>query len=192
MVHFLYMKKYLLITSALCLTLLGAGCSKEAAKPAATVIPPDPTNGHLIKGTSYTTVYFLGADGKRYVFPNDQTYLSWFKSYSYVKQLSDEELMKAPLGGNVTYRPGSRLLKITTAPSVYAVAKGGMLRQIETEQLAEQLYGKDWRSKVDDLPDQFFGNYKQGDPIRTSNDHSPQDLEKDVVSIDQDKGLVAM
>lgn len=173
------MKKLLSGASIVCLLLLGAGCSK----------PADPTNGHLIKGKSFTTVYYLGQDNKRYVFPNDKTYLSWFDTFSYVKQISDEELMKYSLGGNVTYKPGSRLIKIETSPQVYVVTRGGVRRAIASEEVAVQLYGQDWKTRVDDMPDSFFTNYTDGPTIMSRNDFSPTDEEKNTTTIDQDKGL---
>ncbi len=184
------MKKLLLLSSILFLALAGAGCSKTAS-PSAPAKVPDPTNGHLIKGTSYTTVYYLGSDGKRYVFPNDKTYLSWFNTFSYVKQIADAELMKTSLGGNVTYKPGVRLIKIDTDPKVYVITRGGVLRWLKTEEVAEQLYGKDWRTQVDDMPDAFFTNYKEGQPIVTFNDFSLNNERQNTTSIDQDKGLMA-
>ncbi len=174
--------------SVFCVALVGAGCSKapfDIGKPA------DPTKGHLIKGTSYTTVYFLGADGKRYVFPTDKTYLSWFDTFEHVKQIADDELIKTPLGGNVTYKPGSRLVKIETDPKVYLVTKGGTLRWLETEELAEQYYGADWRKQVDDVPDAFFTNYSQGPSIPNRQAFSLDDERKNTTTIDNDKGLKA-
>lgn len=182
------MKKFFLLSAILCLALAGAGCAKKPT-PVAPAKPVDPTHGHLIKGTSYTTVYFLGADGKRYVFPNEKTYLSWFNTFSYVKQIADAELMKTSLGGNVTYKPGTRLIKIETDPKVYVVTRGGVIRWLKTEDVAEQLYGKDWTKRVDDMPDAFFTNYKDGQPIESFNDFSPTAEEQNTTSIDQDKAL---
>src|SRR5690349_9908429 len=34
--------------------------------------------GSLIKGTTLSTVYYLGSDGSRYAFPNEKTYFSWY------------------------------------------------------------------------------------------------------------------
>lgn len=111
------------------------------------------------------TVYYCGQDGKRYVFPNAKTYASWFSNFSSVKMLGDDVLAQIPIGGNVTYRPGVRLLKIQTDPRVYAVAPDGTLRWITSEALAMKYYGSDWNKKVDDLPDAFFQNYRLGSDI---------------------------
>lgn len=182
------MKKILLITSAFCLLLTGAGCSRDSSKTI-TSNEPDPTNGHLLRGATITTVYYLGSDGKRYVFPNEKTYNTWFKTFAYVRRIPDEDLSKNPLGGNVTYKPGSRLIKIESDPRVYAVAHGGILREITSEDVAEQLFGKKWRALVDDLPDPFFTNYTLGQPIASVKDFSSEKEKANALSIDQDKEL---
>jgi hypothetical protein len=42
--------------------------------------------GDLIKIDGYAPVYYL-SDGKRYVFPNESTYFSWYSDFSGVKTL---------------------------------------------------------------------------------------------------------
>ena len=121
--------------------------------------------GSLIKTVNNSSVYYCGADGKRYVFPNLQTYSTWYKDFSNVKTIASEDLAKIMLGGNVTYRPGVKLVKITTDPRVYAVDLHGTLRLLITPQIAEKYYGVDWTKKVEDVPDVFFFNYKVGNSI---------------------------
>jgi hypothetical protein len=83
-----------------------------------------------------------------------------------VAVLTDAQLAAVPLGKNVTYRPGVRLVKIVSDPKVYAVATNGELRWIPDEWTAKALYGADWSKKVDDVPDAFFGNdYHIGEPV---------------------------
>ncbi|MDZ4229893.1 MAG: hypothetical protein U1C53_02025, partial [Candidatus Veblenbacteria bacterium] len=116
---------------------------------------------------STDTVYYCGADGKRYVFPNQRIYLSWYENFSGVVQVTDEVLATIPLGGNATYRPGVRMVKLQTDPKVYAVDKGGVLRHVTTPEVAASMYGAKWNTYVDDLSDAFFVNYRLGDPITT-------------------------
>lgn len=145
--------------------------------------------GQLIKG-SLDTVYYYGTDEKRYVFPTERTYKSWYgEDWSGVVTIPDDELMSIPLGGNVTYKPGAKLLKITTDPRVYAVGEGGTLRWIETEALAVELYGEDWADNVDDLPDPFFINYKMGSHITSASDFNPSGEKAAATDIWKDKGL---
>ncbi len=115
--------------------------------------------GDLIKMDGLSSIYYLGADGKRYVFPNETTYFSWYSDFSSVVTVSQSELESYPLGKNVTIRPGTYLVKITTDPKVYAVEPGGVLVWIPDEETAKTLYGEDWAKKVVDVPDAFFTNY---------------------------------
>src|SRR5690606_15662782 len=104
-------------------------------------------------------VYYVGANGKRYVFPNEKTYKTWWSGFSAVKTITDAELASVAIGGNVTYRPGARLVKITTDPKVYLVGAAAELHPISDEGTAMDLFGSTWAQKVDDVPDAFFTNY---------------------------------
>ncbi|EKD33311.1 MAG: hypothetical protein ACD_76C00046G0002 [uncultured bacterium] len=112
----------------------------------------------LIKGEG-SSVYYLSSDGKRYIFPNEKIYFSWFSDFSGVTKLTNSDLAKIPLGKNITYRPGTRLVKLASVPKVYAVETGGILRWIPSETVAYNLYGGDWAKKVDDMSDSFFSDY---------------------------------
>ena len=46
----------------------------------------------------------MGMDGKRYVFPNEATYRSWYSDFSTVQTITDKEPAQITIGGNVTYR----------------------------------------------------------------------------------------
>lgn len=118
----------------------------------------------LIKMNGLSTVYYL-KDAKRYVFPNEKTFLTWYRNFSSVMTISQSELESYPLGGNVTYRPGVQLVKITTDPKVYAVGYNRTLHSIVSEQNAINLWGSNWASMVQDVPDSFFTNYVVGAPL---------------------------
>lgn len=118
--------------------------------------------GDLIKMDGLSSVYFLGGDGKRYVFPNEATYFSWYDDFSGVVTIPQSELESYPLGANVTMRPGTKLVKITTDPKVYAVTPGGVLKHVPDEATAQALWGENWAQRVVDVPDAFFTNYTIG------------------------------
>lgn len=134
--------------------------------------------GDLIRGTTFSAVYYVGEDGFRYVFPNEKTYKTWYSDadgnadFSTVKTLSDADLATMQMGGNVTYHPGSRMVKINSDPKTYFVTHGGVLRWVSTEADAIAMYGADWNTKIDDVPDGFFGNYTVGDVVDLSSDTS--------------------
>lgn len=124
--------------------------------------------GSLIKMSGNPAVYYLGSNMKRYVFPNQKAYNTWYADFSKVVTVSQSELESYPIGGNVTYRAGTRLGKITTDPKVYAVEPMGVLRWITSEQIAMDLFGSNWNQRVDDIPDPFFVNYTVGSDLNSS------------------------
>lgn len=147
-------------------------------------------SGDLIRGTSFSAVYYMGADGFRYVFPNDKTYFTWYSDFDDVKFLTDAELAKIQMGGNVTYKPGSKMIKINTDPSVYFVTDGGVIRPIDSEATATLMYGSSWNTKIDDVPDGFFSNYTvSDDEIGTSDADIVNSSFSD--TINEDKSLTA-
>lgn len=119
--------------------------------------------GSLVRG-SLPAVYFVDAKN-RYAFPNEAIYFSWFADFSSVATVTDAELARYQLVGNITYRPGTRLVKLTNDPRVYAVEAGGILHWLTTESVAAAVFGSDWNKRVDDLPDSFFPSYALGDPF---------------------------
>ncbi len=145
-----------------------------------------PATGSLVKASG-PAVYYYANDAKRYVFPNEGTYKSWFTSFDAVKTITDADLALMPIGGNVTYRPGIRMLKVQTDPKVYAVERGGTLRWVTTSQLAESLYGQFWNTFIDDVSDAFFVNYTIGEPIDAVGEYTPSKAAGDVTTIDADK-----
>lgn len=125
--------------------------------------------GDLVKLANEPAVYLVGSDGKRYVFPNESVYYSWYKAsdFNNVKIISASEMASLPIGGNITIRPGTKLVKITTDPKVYAITDSG-LRWVSSEAIALELYGPDWAKRVVDVSDAFWVNYSFGEPISSA------------------------
>ncbi len=159
------------------------------AAQAATVTPDDLSAGDLIRGESFSAVYYYGEDGLRYVFPNDKTYFTWYDDFDDVKWLTDSDMSSIQIGGNVTYKPGVKMIKIQSDPTVYAIGAGGTLRAIDSEEVAIELYGSNWSSLVDDVPDGFFPNYTHGSDLEFASQFDPDVEVTDAQSIDDDKGL---
>src|SRR3989338_1323665 len=148
------------------------------------------TSGTLIKGTTFPAVYYCGANGKRYVIKKEKTYNTWYSDFSTVITISDADLGSISIGGNVTYKPGVRMVKVTTMPNASAVAAGGTLRWVKSEALASAYYGANWNQMIDDVPDAFFTNYKFGADIDDTSDYNPSGEQAAALSINVDKGLV--
>ncbi len=147
------------------------------------------TQGKVIKGKNISTLYYVGDNGKRYVFPNAKIYFSWFGNFNEVVEVEQEELYDYPLGGNVRYKPGVVLVKIQTNPKVYAVGNNGKLRWVKTEKLAKHLYGSNWNLLIDDVPDSFFTNYEIDDPIDEESDFDPEEEEEENPTINHNLGF---
>jgi hypothetical protein len=122
--------------------------------------------GDLVKVNGASAVYYIGNDSRLYVFPNEDVYKSWYSDFSSVITISATELnaFGAPKA-NITMRPGTKLVKrpVPTAPEVYAVEPGGVLRWIDSEATAKTLYGDNWAKRVVDVADSFFTNYSADD-----------------------------
>lgn len=119
----------------------------------------------LIKSESSKAVYYCATNRKRYVFPSDKVFFTWYNDFDDVITITDAELAAVALGGNVTYKPGTQLIKITTDPKVYAVDRGGVLRWMTSPEVAKTLYGENWADLVHDVSDAYFINYVIGEPI---------------------------
>lgn len=107
-----------------------------------------------------STVYYIGADGRRHAFPNAKVYFTWFSDYSGVRVILPRQIANIPLGPNLTYRPGVRLVKFVTDAHVYAVDTQRRLRWVTSERAAQELYGTNWNQNVDDISDAFYMDYR--------------------------------
>ncbi|MFC1787684.1 hypothetical protein ACFLZY_00485 [Patescibacteria group bacterium] len=153
---------------------------REEAIEEPVIEEPDPdviTRGSLIKlpddgdpQTQYdSAVYVVGADEKRHAFPSEDVFFSWFENFDTIQEVDPITIASYQLGPNVTMRPGTFLIKVTTDPNVYAVGPGGTLHWITAEQNAILLYGENWADRVRDVSDVFFNNYQVGQVITSLN-----------------------
>jgi hypothetical protein len=170
------MRKYTLILAVI-FALIGflPTQSVQAAKP-----------GDLIKNGT-PTIYFLAEDGKRYAFPDEATYKSWYKDWSQVRVTSEKEVNSYSFGGVVTVRPGERPVKFKSSSRVYGVSKGGQLRWIRHGWLTEVIYGKDWYKKLIVLPDERFADYSLGADVTDRGQYWWKVERDSVASISEDR-----
>ncbi|MFH1867210.1 MAG: hypothetical protein ABIJ81_03985 [Patescibacteria group bacterium] len=153
-------KKFTFVTVAIMMVLWSIGGALVPIEAEAA------SAGDLIKLADSSAVYYY--DGtKRYVFPNEKTYKSWYADFSGVVTVSQTEMEGIDFGGNITIRPGTWLVKVTTIPKVYAVEPGGILRWVDSEARAIALYGANWNTMIVDVPDPFWVNYSTGADITT-------------------------
>ena len=110
-------------------------------------------------------VYYLGDDGRRHPFADARVYASWYAEKVQTHVIPAEQLARIPLGGTITYKPGTRLIKFEVDPKVYDMDANGWLRWIKTPASAIRMYGENWQQRIDVVSDAFFINYIFGQDI---------------------------
>ncbi|MCX6743830.1 MAG: hypothetical protein NT116_06405 [Candidatus Parcubacteria bacterium] len=148
---------------------------------------PNNDEYYKVKRSEKNDLYYYAADSKRYVFPTIDVYRSWYGDFiiENLKIADLQTLYQTPLGGNVTFRPGT-LMKTPSIPSIYLVIKNGLIRPFASEQLVTELYGNDWNKQVYELPEYYFSQYQVGEPIKALNEVPKIPSQ---ININQDKGL---
>ncbi len=137
------------------------------------------------KSDSCHSVYYYGEDGKRHAFTSEAVYRSWYgSSYAEVVTISVTQMHAMLIGENVTMRPGTSLVKFMGSSTVYAVAKGGVLRPIVNEAVAKAIYGSRWTTYIVELPGSVKNDYSYGEKIDSSSDYSKSQAFYSVSSID--------
>ncbi|MEK7481325.1 MAG: hypothetical protein AAB633_01085 [Patescibacteria group bacterium] len=138
--------------------------------------PPGPTPGGkagLVEGDLFMsasagkggTVYYY-ANNKKYPFPNEKVYLSWYPDFKSVtiKKINAVDVGDIAWGTNVRYRPGTRMIKVPDDQKVYAVTLGGKVCWVKNEDVAKKFYGPTWNKKIDDLLASLFVGTYRNDP----------------------------
>jgi photosystem II stability/assembly factor-like uncharacterized protein len=155
---------------------------------------PEVEMGNLVKTTCSEdastndpcrAVYYYADDGARHAFTNEKVFYTWFEDFDAVVEISAELMASITLGSNVTYHPGTKMVKFQTVRTVYAVEQGGVLRAIASEEMAEALYGEDWNQQIDDIADVFLGNYSFGEEIASEEDYDVDNVSASVTSLDE-------
>lgn len=133
-----------------------------------------PTDKPVEADHSCKAVYYIGNDGKRHAFPNGDVFFTWYVNFDAVITVDPAIMSSYMLGKNVTYRGGVKMVKFTSSPKVYAVARGGVLRGISSEEVAKAYYGDTWNKKIADISDAFFTNYTFGADISAQGEYNPE------------------
>lgn len=120
--------------------------------------------GDLFKVPGVSTVYVLNQNRERLYYPNSPVFQSWHDSRTTVIHEINPTCVDqypiprvAPYG--VNFLPGT-LIKIPSSARVYAIAKGGVLYQIPSEQVAASIFGSQWTQRVKDVSEVFWQNYR--------------------------------
>lgn len=140
-----------------------------------------PLPGSILKGETLNCLYWFGSDGNRYTIQNEDILRTWFPESApqpVIYQITDSVLASIPLGGNILYRAGSRLIKIKSDPKIYVVGNEGSIHWIESENTIEQIFGFHWRDLLVIIPDALFVDYYVGQTIESAADFDPQEVKR--------------
>lgn len=119
--------------------------------------------GDLLTSPDLGTIYYLNEDSERVVFPDEQTFLSWYENFDDVKFISRDKLEAFPLSGrNATIRPGTFLVTIESSPQVWVISYPNGLHWLKGgEELVINLFGEEWQDRLVDVPEYYIANYQQ-------------------------------
>jgi hypothetical protein len=141
-----------------------------------------PLSGMLIKG-SQPMVYYYGSDAKRYVFPTRTELVSWYDWHEEdptikrpdicrnVREFPDDVLATVPIGGNVTVRPGTYLVRNASGSEVLVVGRYQLLHRTD-EGVLHKLF-PNAIDRVYTVADAFFVNYGGGLNITNASQYDP-------------------
>ncbi|MCD4760350.1 hypothetical protein K8R42_00445, partial [bacterium] len=127
----------------------------------------------LIKLKKSSAVYEISSDGKKYVYPDKKTYDTWHDDFSQVEEVELDELDKYEDGGTITIQPGVRLITHQNTAKIYAVGDKGKIMHVPSEEVAQELFGEDWVTKVDDVDPGIFSTAYQNTGQEIAADNLP-------------------
>jgi hypothetical protein len=133
---------------------------------AATVADGSLVRTNVKSATGGYAVYLI-QNGKRYLFPSQNVYKSWYMNslgnadFSKVQVISETDMYGYTFGGNVVYRPATKLVTFYE-PNVYAVEPNGTIRSVGTAANAAALYGANWTNLIEDIDPSLRTNYTVG------------------------------
>lgn len=162
----------------------------NTALAAGTVVKPKCQNYEPKTGTCQS-VYYVGKSGMLHAFPSESVYKSWYASFSNVVEIETSTFNSQTIGANVTYRPGTALVKFSASKTVYAVDVNQTLRPIMNEAAAKAIYGSRWNSYVVTIPTSQRNDYTIGSKIYSSADYSKSQAYHAVKTIDANWSVIA-
>lgn len=136
---------------------------------------PEVDAGDWIKVPGNSAVYYVNNSMERMYVPNGEVWETWNGSdYSMVKTIPASCIDNYPSGGGLNYAPGSRLVKTTVSPSVFAIGTGNLKHKLSDPDVAAALYGANWESLLRIIPDVFDANYGIGAALSSAVPHNGQ------------------
>lgn len=130
-------------------------------------------NIFLAKGSG-SAVYLIRGNvinktivGERNVFLSQQIYKTWFPDFKEVRLFRDEAIANTVTHGPMLPAPGT-LVKQSADVRVYVTTLGRLLRPLENEAVATQMFGVRWNQKIFDVDEFTFFQYQVGPMVRAA------------------------
>ena len=102
--------------------------------------------------------------GERLVFPSAALYHTYFLNFVPIRHFTDDAIENTIARGEMLPAPGT-LIKQPGSPQVYVATLGRLLRPIENETVAKNLFGGAWNQKIFDMIDAQFYEYQIGPKV---------------------------
>jgi hypothetical protein len=118
-----------------------------------------------------STVWYISTDLKRHPVLDARTFFTREQTFGVVVYVVPEAIYDAEQGTPVLPAPESILITFWGDTAVYALVPDPadttqpILRKIESESLATNIYGPNWRDVVIDYNTAFFTLFKVGPPV---------------------------
>ncbi len=133
----------------------------------------NPTSGiYAVKAPGSKTVYLVKNE-VRFVFNDEVTFFTYFKNFSGVKTISVTELNAIPFGGvapKATVAAGTLVRIFGDTKNVYVLGSNNTINRIASPDVALQLFGADWPTKVIQLTEAESFNVRLGGIVQTARD----------------------
>ncbi len=131
------------------------------------------TADSYIRAKNYDTVYYLDTNLTRHPFINEQIFFTWQDSFNVINNVSDATLATLPLGTPMLPKAGVILVKIQSDSHVSAITSNSLnqavIRPINDETTAIDLFGTNWADYVIDLPPTLYAHFTTSSAL-TSHD----------------------
>lgn len=142
--------------------------------------------GELVTPDDSSAVYYIGKDNKKYSFPNEKTYFTWFDNFNYVKTVNSDILGNYEYGKIIRYKPGiydnldyilptGTIVHQVNSPGYYYIDNGK--KRVFTTIKAFEINGFNFEEAITaDISDYEYGpsiNSKQDDLISFSRFNRP-------------------
>lgn len=120
--------------------------------------------------------------GTRWIVPREDIKASWGLANAVITYMTGAKLSLLPLLGTVPYAPGT-LLKVPDDPAVYIVTRSRVLRPIISETAAAKHFGREWASKIKEIPASWLPQYQFGVLVVPETWFSDKELEVSAASL---------